>query len=102
MGHKSQELPVESMNNTKLRLAELPCAPGDRVEHRLDVGRRTRDHAKNFARRLLLERLTQSGARGTSRSACEGRAALPAELHRWGILVLAGGTVHAGASLAGA
>ena len=39
------------------RVAQPQRALGDRVEHRLHVGRRARDHAQDLAdRRLLLER----------------------------------------------
>ena len=38
------------------RLAETCCALGDGLEHGLDVGRRARDDAQDFAcRRLLLQ-----------------------------------------------
>ena len=40
------------------RVAKVGCALGDRLEHRLHVGRRARNDAQDLAdRRLLLERL---------------------------------------------
>ena len=40
------EIPVEPEHVAELSLAEFRCAPGDRVEHGLHVGRRTRDYAQ--------------------------------------------------------
>src|SRR5215467_5820722 len=45
-GHKMNEIPVEPEHVAELSLAEFRCALGDRVEHGLDVGRRTRDYAQ--------------------------------------------------------
>src|SRR5262249_16931118 len=48
---------VEPKDGTELRVAELLGTPRDRLEHGLDIGRRTGDHAKDLARRgLLLQR----------------------------------------------
>src|SRR6516165_2623197 len=56
-GHKMNKIPVEPEHVAELSLGELCCAPGDRVEHRLNVGRRTGDDIKHLARRgLVLER----------------------------------------------
>src|SRR5215471_20879547 len=45
-GHEMNEIPVEPEHVAELSLAEFRCAPGDGVEHGLDVGRRTRDYAQ--------------------------------------------------------
>ena len=50
--------PVEPEHVAELNLAEFCCAPGDRVEHGLHVGRRTGDYTQYLASRgLILERL---------------------------------------------
>src|SRR5215472_6599724 len=57
-GHEMNKNPVEPEHVAELSLAELCCAPGDRVEHRLNVGRRTGDYAQHLASRgLILKRL---------------------------------------------
>src|SRR5215831_13818328 len=45
-GHEMNKIPVEPEHVAELSLAEFRCAPGDRVEDGLDVGRRTRDYAQ--------------------------------------------------------
>src|SRR5215831_13802945 len=45
-GHEMNKIPVEPEHVAELSLAEFRRAPGDRVEHGLDVGRRTRDYAQ--------------------------------------------------------
>ena len=58
VGHEVEQRPVEPEEVAELGLAELRRAPGDRVEDRLDVGRRARDDAQDLAGRgLLLEGL---------------------------------------------
>src|SRR5215831_3577181 len=49
-GHEMNKNAVEPEHVAELSLAEFCCAPGDRVEHGLDVGRRTRDYAQYLAR----------------------------------------------------
>src|SRR5215467_12637662 len=57
-GHEMNKNPVEPEHVAELSLAELCCAPRDRVEHGLDVGRRTGDYAQYLASRdLVFERL---------------------------------------------
>src|SRR5215470_11189860 len=57
-GHEMNKISVEPEHMAELSLAEFCCAPGDRVEHRLDVGRRTGDYAQYLASRgLIFKRL---------------------------------------------
>ena len=50
--------PVDQVHRRDRRVAQARGALGDRVEHRLHVGRRARDHAQDLAdRRLLVERV---------------------------------------------
>ena len=55
-----QQRPVEQVDIAVARVAEPRRARDDRIQHRLDVGRRLRDHAQYVAGRgLLLEGLPQ-------------------------------------------
>src|SRR5262249_59604386 len=44
-----QDVPVNAVDDGIERLAEAGCALGDRVEHRLDISRRTTDDLENLA-----------------------------------------------------
>jgi hypothetical protein len=56
---------AETVHPAGIRDRERLSAPDDRVEDRLDVGRRARDHAQDLAgRRLLLEGLGEVGVLG--------------------------------------
>src|SRR5262249_25144496 len=57
VGGEVEQLSVESKDGAELRIAELHGALSDRFEHRLYVGRRAGDYAKDLTRcRLLLQR----------------------------------------------
>src|SRR5215471_1210651 len=81
-------------------------APNNAVEHGLDISRRARYHLQNLARcRPLLERLGQSVLQVCIRryrraalvNTCDGLTTLETELGvRW-VVLLAPGTLHAGA-----
>src|SRR5215470_16700811 len=45
----AQDVPVNAVDDGIERLAEAGCALGDRVEHRLDISRRTTDDLENLA-----------------------------------------------------
>src|SRR5262249_30376885 len=45
----AQDVPVNAVDEGIERLAEAGCALGDRVEHRLDISRRTTDELENLA-----------------------------------------------------
>ena len=54
---QAQRVAVGQVHRRHRRVAQPGRALGDRLEHRLHVGRRARDHAQDFAdRRLLFER----------------------------------------------
>src|SRR5215467_7224988 len=62
MSRKVKQCSVEPKDGTELRLTELLGASRYRIEHWLDVGRRTGNHAQDFARcRLLLQGLCRLG-----------------------------------------
>ena len=57
---KMNELPVEAEHVTELSIAEPRRALRDRIEHRLDIGRRAADDVEHLARRgLVFERFLQ-------------------------------------------
>ncbi|HWO91801.1 MAG TPA: hypothetical protein VNP53_07505, partial [Methylomirabilota bacterium] len=61
LGNLMEQLAVELTERTEESVAQLHGAPDDRVEHRLGIGRRARDHTQDLAgRRLLLQRVGQS------------------------------------------
>src|SRR5262249_45552687 len=45
VGHRMNQLSVEAIHTAVRRAAELHRASHDRIEHRLNVGRRAADHA---------------------------------------------------------
>ena len=58
MGDETQDVSIDAIDDDVERLAQPGCAARDRVEYRLDIGRRVGDDAKYFrGRRLLLQRL---------------------------------------------
>ena len=60
VGDQVQQLAVKPADHTVGRIAEPHRASGDRVEHRLAVGRRAGDDPQDLARgRLLVEGLGQ-------------------------------------------
>ncbi len=62
-GYKIEEPLLEPRHRAELRLAHSGRARDDGLEHRLDVGRRARDHAQDFARRGSLgQRLVTLGS----------------------------------------
>ena len=60
MSYQSKDACLNKPDYCVIRPAYSRCILGDRIQHRLDVSRRARDHAKNFTgRSLLLKRLLQ-------------------------------------------
>jgi hypothetical protein len=79
MGDQTQDVSVDAIDDDVERFAQVGCAPRDRVEYHLEIGRRVRDDVQYFrGRRLLLQCLvTLAGepshhcliARGDTRTA---------------------------------
>ncbi len=65
MGDEVREVPVSAEHGGVQRVAQASGTLRDRVEHRLDVGRRARDDAQDLGgRRLLLQGLGEVGVPG--------------------------------------
>src|SRR6185295_19640175 len=54
MGYRDHLVTLNHSNHRVIGSAHLSSPLGNRIEHRLDLGRRTRDDLKNLARRCLL------------------------------------------------
>ena len=60
MGDEAQDASIDAVDDDVERFAQPGRAARNRIEHRLDIGRRTRDDAQNLACcRLLLQRFVQ-------------------------------------------
>ena len=57
---RTKRVPIDQQHSRERRIAQVRGPLGDRVEHRLHVGGRARDHAQDLAdRRLLFQRVLQ-------------------------------------------
>ena len=54
VGHQSEYIPFDAVESKRLRVAHTRSVFSDRIQHRLNFGRRTGDDAEDFTRRCLL------------------------------------------------